>query len=301
MPELPEVETVKRGLEGVLVGARIVRVEQRRGDLRFPFPDRFVERLEGRTVEGLGRRAKYLLAHIEGGEVLTMHLGMSGRFTIAAPVPDAVAAIDAVTPGHFHHDAGGDTKHDHVVFTMSNGASVTYNDARRFGYMMLIDERELIGHALFKDLGPEPLGNELNAAYLAQRATGKAVDLKAFLMDQRIIAGLGNIYVCEALHRAGLAPKRAASSLAKKPSGKPTDRAGKLVPAIRTVLEAAIAAGGSTLRDFAHADGKPGYFQHAFSVYGREGEPCRTPGCLGTIKRIVQSNRSTYYCPGCQR
>ncbi len=295
MPELPEVETVRRGLEPVLAGARLRRVEQRRADLRFPLPERFVERLEGRTLNRLDRRAKYILGYLDSGEVLTIHLGMTGRFSIARP-----GGPDGRQLGEFTHDAGGDPAHDHIVIETETGATVTYNDARRFGYMSLIPERELADHPHFKGLGVEPLGPDLTPAYLARKATGRTADLKAFLMDQRIVAGLGNIYVCEALYRSGLNPNRAASVLARR-DGEPTGRCDRLVVAIREVLEAAIEAGGSTLRDYRHADGSLGYFQHSFSVYGREGEPCRTPACTGTVKRIVQGGRSTFYCPRCQR
>jgi formamidopyrimidine-DNA glycosylase len=294
MPELPEVETVRRGLEPVLEGQRIAKVVLRRADLRFRLPERFAARLEGRRVVSLGRRAKYLLAHIEGGEVLVMHLGMTGRFTIAR------GREDGTQLGEFHHAAGGDPAHDHVVFTMSGGATVTYNDVRRFGYMLLISGEALEDDPHFKGLGIEPLDNGLDAAFLAARAKGRSADLKAFLMDQRNIAGLGNIYVCEALHRAGLSPQRAAGSLAKA-SGAPTTRSDRLVPAIRSVLSEAIEAGGSTLNDYRKADGSLGYFQHAFAVYDREGETCLRPGCGGTIRRIVQGGRSTFYCGRCQR
>ena len=293
MPELPEVETVMRGLAPVMAGARFERVEQRRPDLRFPLPERFIARLEGHQVSRMTRRAKYILVHLSSGEVLVMHLGMTGRFTIETP-------RQASQLGEFHHAAGGDPTHDHVVFHMGSGARVTYNDARRFGYMDLVagDEVETSHH--FKSLGIEPLSNALNAAYLAERAAGRSADLKAFLMDQRHIAGLGNIYVCEALYRAGLSPKRAARFLADA-KGRPTMRAERLVPVIRQVLEEAIGAGGSTLRDYRHADGALGYFQHTFAVYDREGDACARSECGGTIRRIVQSGRSTFYCPSCQR
>jgi formamidopyrimidine-DNA glycosylase len=293
MPELPEVETVRRGLAPVLVGHTFARVEQRRADLRFPLPERFAQRLVGRKVERLERRAKYLIAHLSGGEALIMHLGMSGRFTVEA-------AKRGDRPGKFVHAAGADPKHDHIVFHMEHGATITYNDPRRFGFMLLVPERDLSRHPLMHGLGIEPLGPELTPEYLARRAKGKAVDLKAFLSDQRIVAGLGNIYVCEALFRAGLAPKRPAASLATK-AGRPTERAVRLAAAIRAVLKDAIAAGGSSLRDYRRADGALGEFQHAFAVYGREGEPCVRPGCRGKVKRIVQGGRSTFFCPACQR
>jgi formamidopyrimidine-DNA glycosylase len=293
MPELPEVETVRRGLEPAMVGARLVRVEQRRPDLRFPFPPDFAARLEGRTIASLGRRAKYLVADLDDGVVLVMHLGMSGRFTVT----------DAKTegqPGAFHHEAGGLPAHDHVVFHLSSGAAVTYNDARRFGFMTLVPRVDLPSHALFRALGVEPLGNALEGALLARLFAGKTTPLKAALLDQTLIAGLGNIYVSESLHRAGLSPRRMAGTLATRAGG-PTAGAGRLAEAIRSVLEDAVAAGGSTLRDYAHTDGSLGYFQHAFRVYGREGEPCPTPGCRGVVQRMVQSGRSTFYCGSCQR
>jgi len=295
LPELPEVETVRRGLEPVLAGRRIARFEQRRPDLRFPFPERFAERLENQTILTLGRRAKYLLARLSSGEVLVMHLGMSGRFTITLPHQGKPQLL-----GDYTYDTGADPAHDHVVFMMEDGVTVTYNDPRRFGCMLLISEQELDEHPLFAGLGVEPLGNELTPDYLATKARGRKADLKAFLMDQRIVAGLGNIYVCEALYRAGLSPKRVASCLANG-SGWPTSRAERLVPAIRSVLQDAIDAGGSTLRDYRQADGTIGGFQHTFSVYGREGEPCLTPGCRGIVQRIVQGGRSTFYCGKCQR
>lgn len=294
MPELPEVETVRRGLEPFVRGQRILAVDQRRPDLRFPFPENFPSRLENQTILALLRRAKYLLAELSSGERLIMHLGMTGRFTI-----EPSASPDPNRPGAFTHAAGQSAKHDHVIFKLGSG-TITYNDARRFGFMLLIPEAEFETHPLFRNLGVEPLGNEFNASYLAGRAAGRSVDLKTFLMDQRIVAGLGNIYVCEALHRAGLNPDRAAKSLADR-KGSPNDRAERLVPAIKTVLTEAIAAGGSTLRDYRHADGALGYFQHAFSVYGRASEPCKRAGCNGTIQRAIHAGRSTFYCPKCQR
>ncbi len=293
MPELPEVETVRRGLEPVLAGHRITRVEQRRPDLRFPFPERFVARLEGQMIERLDRRAKYLVAHLSGGEALIMHLGMTGRFTITS-------GARAEQLGEFEHAAGGDTKHDHVVFETDAGTIVTYNDARRFGFMELTRSAALGAHALIRDIGIEPLGPLLTPEFVADAAQGKRADLKAFLMDQRIVCGLGNIYVCETLYRARLSPTKPASRIATA-GGKPRPGAERLVPHIREVLSEAIGAGGSTLRDYQHTDGSLGYFQHAFAVYGREGEPCRTPGCTAVITRIVQSNRSTFYCPVCQK
>lgn len=294
MPELPEVETVRRGLEPVLVDSTIERVEQRRADLRFPFPTDFVKRLTGARVARLGRRAKYLLAHLDSGDVLIMHLGMSGRFAIRR------AGTNASRPGEFVHEQGNDPRHDHVVFHVGGGACITYNDARRFGFMLLEREELLEAHKLMRGLGVEPLGDDLTPDYLAGRCAGKTTSLKAALLDQRIVAGLGNIYVCEALHRAGLSPRRAAKSLADR-NGKAGVRAARLVPQIRAVLEDAIAAGGSTLRDYHAPEGALGYFQHSFAVYGREGLECQRPGCAGIVRRIVQGGRPTFYCPACQR
>ena len=294
MPELPEVETVRRGLEPVMTQRRVVRVEQRRPDLRFPFPDGFVARIEGRRIMRLGRRAKYLVADLEGGETLIMHLGMSGRFAIEKPDAQANA------PGQFTHAVAPAAAHDHVVFHLEGGARVTYNDARRFGFMDLVAAEALETCRHFAAMGIEPLGNELNAAYIARRAAGRTADLKAFLLDQRHIAGLGNIYVCEALYRARISPRRLAGALADR-RGRPTARAERLVPEIRAVLEDAIAAGGSTLRDYRAADGALGYFQHRFAVYGRDGEPCPTEGCRGKVQRITQAGRSTFFCGRCQR
>jgi formamidopyrimidine-DNA glycosylase len=295
MPELPEVETVRSGLEPVLTGRRFVRVEQRRPDLRFPLPDRFAERLTGRRVLRLGRRAKYILVHLDRDEVLAIHLGMTGRLVVSNGGPER-----DLTLGQYVYEHGKDARHDHLVFTMSGGAVVTYNDARRFGYMTLIPEHELASDAFFAGLGVEPLSDDLSGAYLAKRALGRKVDLKAFLMDQRIVAGLGNIYVCEALFRAGLDPWKPASRLATR-TGKPTPAAERLAAEIKAVLTDAIRAGGSTLRDYKRADGTSGLFQNEFAVYGREEAPCVRRGCRGTVRRKVQGGRSTFYCPVCQR
>jgi formamidopyrimidine-DNA glycosylase len=299
MPELPEVETVRRGLEPVMVGHRLARVEQRRPDLRFPLPERFAERLAGRRIERLNRRAKYLVAEMEGGEALIMHLGMSGRFTIEVPV-HVNGAVNAARPGDFVHGTGAIPAHDHVVFHFADGARVIYNDPRRFGFMDLVDHADLDTCRHFAGMGIEPLSNALNEDYLAARAQGRTADLKAFLLDQRHIAGLGNIYVCEALYRARLSPRRLAGCLADR-KGRPTARCTRLVPEIRAVLAEAIEAGGSTLRDYRAADGALGYFQHAFRVYGREGEPCLAPCCRGMVRRITQAGRSTFFCSQCQR
>jgi formamidopyrimidine-DNA glycosylase len=290
MPELPEVETVRRGLEPILVGKAFTRVEQRRPDLRFPLPKRFGERLLGRRIEALDRRAKYLLARLDDGEVLVMHLGMTGRFSI-----DQNGAV-----GKFAHEQTQAPKHEHIVFHLGDGTSVRYTDARRFGYMDLIPTKGLDSHALFKGLGVEPLSGAFTADWLATRLKGKATSIKSALIDQRLIAGLGNIYACEALFRAGISPMRLAGSLVTK-SGKPTKKTEALVAAVKAVLEDAIKAGGSSLRDYRRADGRIGRFQHRFKVYGREGKPCSRKGCGGTVRRIVQGGRSTFYCPTCQR
>jgi formamidopyrimidine-DNA glycosylase len=293
MPELPEVETVRRGLAPVMEGARFVKVEANRPDLRRPFPKDFVKRLTGKTVTGLGRRAKYLLADLSSGEVLMMHLGMSGSFRVAKDGR-------AKTPGKFHHPRSEARAHDHVVFHMSSGAQVIFNDPRRFGLMLLVPRAELAEHPLMREVGPEPLGNAFDAVLLARACAGKKTSLKAALSDQKVVAGLGNIYVCEALHRASLSPKRRASTLATR-SGAPTEHAERLVEAIKTVLNGAIAAGGSSLRDHRRTDGELGEFQHNFRVYDREGQACVTPGCPGKVKRIVQGARSTFFCPTCQK
>jgi formamidopyrimidine-DNA glycosylase len=292
MPELPEVETVRRGLQPAMEGARFTMVEVRRGDLRWPLPKDFAQRLTGKTVTGLGRRAKYLLADLSSGDVLVMHLGMSGSFRVAQEKAGPV--------GRYYHERGKDAAHDHIVFHMSSGASVTFNDPRRFGSMKLVARSKLDDEPLLKGLGPEPLGNEFDAAMLARACRGKKTSLKAALLDQRIMAGLGNIYVCEALYRARLSPKRMASTIADR-KGAPNERAERLVEAIKAVLNAAIKDGGSSLRDHRQTDGDLGMFQHHFKVYDREGAPCGTPGCRGTIKRVVQNGRSTFYCPVCQK
>ncbi|HEX3503787.1 MAG TPA: bifunctional DNA-formamidopyrimidine glycosylase/DNA-(apurinic or apyrimidinic site) lyase [Xanthobacteraceae bacterium] len=296
MPELPEVETVRRGLEPAMEGKSFVKVEVHRGDLRWPLPKDFAARLQGKTVTGLGRRAKYLLADLSSGDVLLMHLGMSGSFHV---FQEQGAKPDQELAGYYHERAKR-IAHDHVVFHMSSGASVTFNDPRRFGSMKLVARDKLDAEPLLKGLGPEPLGNAFDAAMLARACHGKKTSLKAALLDQRIVAGLGNIYVCEALFRARLSPKRMASTIATR-NGEPNERAERLVEAIKAVLQAAIKAGGSSLRDHRLTDGDLGMFQHDFQVYDREGEPCRTKGCKGTVKRIVQNGRSTFYCPTCQK
>ncbi len=286
MPELPEVETVRRGLAPVLEGQRLVRVEARRPDLRFPLPEGFVQRLTGARIERLDRRAKYLLARLDRDETLVMHLGMSGRFEIAG-------AAARSRPGDFALAQPPDPRHAHIVFETEAGATVTFYDPRRFGYMDLIATDRLEAHPWFKGLGPEPLGCGLDVGHLARAFAGRRQSVKATLLDQRIVAGLGNIYVCEALFRAGLAPETPAGLIGRR-------KLGALVKIIQAVLAEAIEAGGSTLRDYASADGALGYFQHRFRVYDREGEACLKPGCKGEIARIVQGGRSTFYCQRCQ-
>jgi formamidopyrimidine-DNA glycosylase len=293
MPELPEVETVRRGLQPAMEGAKIVKAEVRRKDLRFPFQKDFVARLEGQTVTGLGRRAKYLMADLSSGDVLVMHLGMSGSFRV-------VNDDHGHTPGQFHHPRTEDRAHDHVVFHMSSGTAIVFNDPRRFGYMKVIGRRAIEEEPLLRDLGPEPLGNEFDADMLARSCANKKTSLKAALLDQRVVAGLGNIYVCEALFRAHLSPRRLAATLATK-KGETTDYARRLVEAIHDVLNQAIKAGGSSLRDHRQTSGELGYFQHSFQVYDREGEKCQSKGCGGIVRRFTQNGRSTFWCPKCQK
>jgi formamidopyrimidine-DNA glycosylase len=284
LPELPEVETVRRGLEPVMTGRLILRAETRRPDLRWPFPPRMAERLTGARITALGRRSKYLLVDLDTEETLIVHLGMSGRLLISGPGGREVI-------GDFHHAHPALLPHDHVVLDLEGGARVTMNDARRFGAMDLWPTGAIEAHRFLAGLGPEPLGNAFDAPYLAARLAGRRTPIKAALLDQRIIAGLGNIYVCEALWRAGINPATLAGAL-----GDPA--IGTLTTAIRAVLVDAIAAGGSSLRDYRQADGELGYFQHSFAVYGREGETCGR--CGGVIARIVQGGRSSFFCPGCQ-
>jgi formamidopyrimidine-DNA glycosylase len=284
MPELPEVETVRRGLAPLMEGATIARAEVRRPDLRWPLPPRMAERLTGQRVGALRRRSKYILADLSGGEVLLIHLGMSGRVLVAPPGGKAAMA------GDFVHDTGAAEKHDHIVLHMDSGARITFNDPRRFGMWDLFAGT----HPLLEGLGPEPFGNGFSESWLAARLAGRRTPVKAALLDQGNVAGLGNIYVCEVLHRAGIHPARLAGDLTAA-------EVARLVPLIREVLAEAIEAGGSSLRDYRQADGELGYFQHAFRVYGREGAPCVTPGCGGRVARIVQSGRSSFHCPDCQR
>lgn len=278
MPELPEVETVMRGLEPVLTGRTIKRIETRRADLRVPFPKDLKLRLEGARITHLARRAKYCLIHLHGGDCLVVHLGMSGRLVIARD-----------------HKA---VKHDHFIVTLNDGVQVVLNDPRRFGMVLLVAAEDMDAHASFKHLGPEPLGNEFNAAYLKEKLKGRTQAIKLAVMDQRIVVGVGNIYACEALYRAGIDPRKAAGSVSPA-------KLEKLVNAIRAVLTEAIAAGGSSLKDYVQANGELGYFQHGFKVYDREGTVCRTCADAGhgkvCIKRMVQGGRSTFYCARTQR
>lgn len=297
MPELPEVETVRRGLQPVMEGARISKVEQRRPDLRFPFPINFQKRLEGRRIESLSRRAKYLLIHLDNGPFLISHLGMSGSYRVEAD-------DDANAPGNFHHERSKLAAHDHVVFHLLRAdgrpVRVVFNDPRRFGFMLFADTPDGSEHPLLAGLGVEPTGNRLDGPLLNELFRGKRTPLKAALLDQKLIAGLGNIYVCEALWRARLSPLREAGSITTpKPEG--TTRTTRLAQSIREVIADAITAGGSSLRDYVQADGSLGYFQHSFSVYDREGDPCPRISCTGAVSRVVQSGRSTFYCPTCQR
>jgi formamidopyrimidine-DNA glycosylase len=283
MPELPEVETVRRGLQPHLEGARLVRVQQNRPDLRFPLPQDFAHRLTGARVLSLDRRAKYLRAPLDTGETLVVHLGMTGRFL-----------VEDGQPGRFVHPAGDDPKHTHVVLHTEAGATVSFNDARRFGYMDLIPTEALERHPWFAGLGPEPLDPAFGPHVLADGFAGRRQSVKATLLDQRVVAGLGNIYVCEALHRAGIHPETQAGEIGAA-------KLKTLAAAVVSVLEAAVEAGGSTLRDYRNAEGSLGYFQHAFRVYGREDDPCLTPRCRGVVRRLVQSGRSTFFCTTCQK
>ncbi|OYU19853.1 MAG: DNA-formamidopyrimidine glycosylase [Rhodobacteraceae bacterium PARR1] len=282
MPELPEVETVRRGLLPVMEGQVIQLAQVNRPDLRWPFPPRMAERLTGARVTALRRRSKYILADLSTAETLLIHLGMSGRMLISGAVV-----------GEFHHHHPAPEKHDHVVMDMDGGARVTFNDARRFGAMDLLDTATADRHPLLADIGPEPLGNGFSDSYLVARLAGKNTPIKSALLDQHLVAGLGNIYVCETLYRARIHPAQKAGDLTRA-------QAASLVPIIREVLTEAIEAGGSSLRDYRQADGELGYFQHSFQVYGREGKPCATPGCGSVVARLVQSGRSSFFCPTCQ-
>jgi formamidopyrimidine-DNA glycosylase len=277
MPELPEVETVRRGLAVRLEGRRIAKVAQQRNDLRWPLPANFAKRVSGRTVQRIDRRAKYMLFRLAGEETLIVHLGMSGRMFLAAP-----GTAEPLGP------------HDHIRFDTEDGWTVTFHDARRFGMMDLWPTDSIDEHRLLKGLGPEPLSNSFNGPTLSDALAGKRTPIKAALLDQKVVAGLGNIYVSEALFHAGISPKRMAASVAGA-------RALRLAPAIKQVLERAIAAGGSSLRDYVQTSGELGYFQHQFAVYDREGQRCGSCTVKSDIKRLVQSGRSTFYCPRCQK
>lgn len=297
MPELPEVETVVRGLRPALEGRVISGLTLSPHRLRFPYPQGFAERLQGRRITMVRRRAKYILAGLDGGHTLLWHLGMTGRFSVK---PEQGPARNL---GEFYDEAASEIAeagtHEHVAFTLDDGSRITYSDPRRFGFADLLADAELETHKLLRDIGPEPLGNEFNAGHLAKQFRGKKAPLKAALLDQHVVAGLGNIYVSEILHRSGLRPSRAAGTLSGKKIN--TEKLDLIVRHTRSVLEEAILAGGSTLQDFAHADGAKGAFQQRFLVYDREGEPCRTPACGGRIRRMVQSGRSSFYCPKCQK
>ena len=289
MPELPEVETVLRGLEPVMVGQKIRNAEIRRPDLRWPFPKNMSERLTGVTILRLHRRSKYILCDLNSGETLLIHLGMSGRMIIshAGNVSDDLL-------GNFQYKPSTPAKHDHVILDMMDGTRISFNDTRRFGAMDLIETNNLFNHKLIKLLGPEPLGNEFNSPYLYSKLKGKTAPIKSALLDQRIVSGLGNIYVCESLWRAGINPKRLSGKVSRKKND-------VLVPIIRDVLREAISAGGSSLKDHRQTNGDLGYFQHTFAVYGREGKKCNSVNCSELVKRIVQSGRSSFYCAKCQK
>jgi formamidopyrimidine-DNA glycosylase len=290
VPELPEVETVKRGLQATVEGRRFTYVETRRSDLRIPFPEEFENRLTGRRVERLWRRAKYIMADLDGGETLVIHLGMSGRITVYSKGTGRGL-------GAFHYEmAGGEIgrgKHDHVVFDTDAPARIVFTDHRRFGLMTIVETASIESHKFFKGLGVEPLSKQFDAEYLKEALRNKKTPIKSALLDQRVIAGLGNIYVCEALWRSRILPTRQAASV----KGPQCD---VLAPAIKEVLREAVKAGGSSLRDHRQTNGELGYFQKKFAAYDREGEPCIRRGCHGRIKRVVQSGRSTFYCPKCQ-
>ncbi|MDB3965398.1 bifunctional DNA-formamidopyrimidine glycosylase/DNA-(apurinic or apyrimidinic site) lyase [Amylibacter sp.] len=289
MPELPEVETVRSGLETAMVGKKIRYADIRRPDLRRPFPENMSKRLNGATILRIYRRSKYILCDLDSGETLLIHLGMSGRMNISY---SGIESEDLL--GNFQYKPSMPAKHDHVILDMIDGARISFNDARRFGAMDLIETKNLFYHKLIKSLGPEPLGNEFNTSYLHSKLKGKAAPIKSALLDQRIVSGLGNIYVCESLWRAGINPKRLSGKVSLK-------KINVLVPIIRNVLTEAISAGGSSLKDHRRTNGDLGYFQHSFAVYGREGKKCNSANCSELIKRIVQSGRSSFYCAKCQK
>ena len=287
MPELPEVETVRRGLAQAMEGRRIEHIEVRRRDLRFPVPEDFEQRLSGRTLLTLGRRAKYLVGTFDDDTVLLAHLGMSGRMVIETEQ-------DRNMPGRFEHGTAAHDAHEHIVFRVGNGTIIRFSDPRRFGMMLLTDTQEYPSHRLIRHLGPEPTGEEFTGPVLAARLKGKKTPIKSALLDQRVVAGVGNIYACEALFDAGISPRRSAATVQGT-------RAARLADAVRAVLARAIEAGGSSLRDHVAPTGELGYFQHSFSVYGREGEPCPGCDCGKSIQRITQAGRSTFLCTKRQR
>jgi len=289
MPELPEVETVMRGLEPVMVGQKIRYADIRRPDLRWPFPQNMSQRLTGVTIMRLHRRSKYILCDLNSGETLLIHLGMSGRMTISYTGNESEDLL-----GNYQYKPSTPAKHDHVILDMQAGARISFNDARRFGAMDLIETRNLFDHKLIKSLGPEPLGNEFNSPYLHLKLKSKTAPIKSALLDQRIVSGLGNIYVCESLWRAGINPMRLSGEISRK-------KIDILVPIIRDVLHEAISVGGSSLKDHRQTNGDLGYFQHLFAVYGREGKKCNSANCSELVKRIVQSGRSSFYCAKCQK
>ncbi len=285
MPELPEVEIVRRGLSPLITGARIDNLILRRKNLRFDFPVGFAKKISGTHITGVLRRAKYLLFELSSGQIILSHLGMTGNYRFFAPVK----------PGHFE-------KHDHVIFELSGtnppSPFLIYSDPRRFGFMDLIDNQE--DCAFLKHLGPEPLSNQLSAQMLRERFATRRGPIKTVLLDQRVIAGLGNIYVCEALFRSGINPSTPAKNLAVPNDCAQSDKLEDLTRSIREVLHEALEAGGSTLKDYRQVEGQSGYFQHRFAVYGREGEPCLRPACAGQIERAIHSARSSFFCPTCQ-
>lgn len=304
MPELPEVETVRQGLLQGMQGKTFEDVLIRREGLRYPFPEGLAT-LAGATVSDIRRRAKYLLIDLDDGRVLLSHLGMSGRYTLfdsdqAASAKPLLQTVNGGVPvSAFGDETGHGGKHDHLEFIFTDGSRAVYTDPRRFGIIDLFPAEEEAGHKLLASLGPEPF-DPWDAQALADRLKGRKVAIKLALLDQKVVVGVGNIYVCESLHRAGISPRREAGGLVRK-NGQPTARLVELVGHVKEVIEEAIQAGGSTLNDFASVDGTLGYFAHHFAVYGREGQPCEKAGCGGVVRRIVQSNRSTFFCPTCQR
>lgn len=300
MPELPEVENLRLLLAPQLVGQKFHKIELRRKNLRFPLPQNFEERLQESTILKITRRAKYLLFHLDIEKILIVHLGMTGRLLLQDPEVEGDTITSGNAVGRYYFNKGQYLKHDHVVFYIKNGKKITYNDARRFGFMVLVDAKVLHTHPLIKQLGVEPLSSDFDDPYIAKRAAGRRLDLKAFLMDQKTVAGLGNIYVCEALFRAGLSPKRRTGSIVDRSNRLKANATG-LVSAVRNVIEEAVIAGGSTLKDFLKPDGSMGTFQNKHLVYDREGEPCLRHQCKGLVRRIPQHGRSTFYCPHCQK